>query len=534
MIFTALILLGVGCQSEEIPPVGEDERNVSEDSDEMRTFSLIASMPEESGSTSSIPDESGSTRIAFFQVGKSVALIWEEGDQLDLLFVQGITQVKQTVTVSNIYAEGKKAAFEFTLPAAIQAGYFDLYGVYGGGGLSDSNPSLAVLPLINGSAPSLTSLAAGKKFMMVFSKNRLTTTSPQASVTFRHVGSLFCLTLKNARGTALENLGSIRLGSSISRWAYNNSATEPHYYNLVDDAFRNPESAGNFITLYADGNVATNDTLNFWGWYPTLPDVNWPGLTLTLLDNTSGVLGVSSNVKPARTSPTAPGKNYHFYAVWDDAGLQFTDHTYGGVFDFDGNFYSTVVIGNQVWMAENLKTTHYNDGTPIPNVVSNSEWRYLSTGAYAWYENDEATYKNAYGALYNGYAVNTGKLCPTGWHVPTDAEWTTLITYAGGENVAGGKLKSTRTAPDDAHPRWQSPNTDATDAYGFSAFPGGRRYYSDGSFYSVGDYGYWWSSTAQGLGVPDNWYRYMLYNYGGAYRSGYSIKYGLSVRCLRD
>ncbi|MBZ4652657.1 MAG: Concanavalin A-like lectin/glucanase family protein, partial [Proteiniphilum sp.] len=146
LIFAALILLGVGCQSEEIPPVGEDELDVSEESEELRTFSLTASMPE----------ESGSTRIAFTQVGKDVALTWEEGDQLDLLFVQGSTQVKQTVTVNNISADGKRAGFEFTVPEGIE-GTFDLYGVYGGGGLSDSDPSLAVLPLITGSAPTLES-----------------------------------------------------------------------------------------------------------------------------------------------------------------------------------------------------------------------------------------------------------------------------------------------------------------------------------------------------------------------------------------
>lgn len=164
-----------------------------------------------------------------------------------------------------------------------------------------------------------------------------------------------------------------------------------------------------------------------------------------------------------------------------------------GAVDADGNVYSTVVIGNQEWFAVNLKTTKYNNGTPIPNVTSNSDWGNLTTGAYAWYENNEATYKNAYGALYNWYAVNTGNLCPTGWRVPTDAEWTTLANYVGGESVAGGKLKSTRTAPD-AHPRWESPNTGATDEYGFSALPGGYRSGS-GGFSSIGGNGNWWSST---------------------------------------
>jgi hypothetical protein len=316
VIFTALMLLGVGCQSEEIPPVGEDERNVSEE--QMRTFSLTASMPE----------ESGSTRIAFSQEGKSVALTWEEGDQLDLLFVQGTTRVKQTVMVSNISADGKKAGFAINLPTEIQDGTFDLYGVCGGGGLSDDNPSLAMFPVINGSAPSLASLAEGEHFMLVFSQTGLTTASPQASVTFRHLGSLFCLTLKNASATPLENLGRAELVSSGTGWAYN-SATEQRFYNLLAGTFQDTQSAGGYITLYGDGaSVGTNDTLKFWGWYPPLPDVNWPALTLQLYDKSNAFLGESSTDKPARTSPTLPGKCYHFYAVWNDAGLHFTDHTY--------------------------------------------------------------------------------------------------------------------------------------------------------------------------------------------------------------
>ena len=113
----------------------------------------------------------------------------------------------------------------------------------------------------------------------------------------------------------------------------------------------------------------------------------------------------------------------------------------GNVTDDDGNVYHSVTIGTQVWMVENLKTTKYNDGTSIPLVTDATDWHNLLTPGYCWNNNDEATYKATYGALYNWYTVNTGNLCPTGWHVPGDAEWTTLTTYLGGEDVAGGKLK---------------------------------------------------------------------------------------------
>jgi uncharacterized protein (TIGR02145 family) len=208
--------------------------------------------------------------------------------------------------------------------------------------------------------------------------------------------------------------------------------------------------------------------------------------------------------------------------------------------DIDGNVYKTVIIGDQEWFAENLKTTKYNNGTPIPNVTSNSDWSNLTSGAYAWYENNEATYKNAYGALYNWYAVNTGNLCPTGWHVPTDAEWSQLISHIdpsadptewSESEIAGSKLKSTRTAPD-AHPRWESSNTVATDEYGFSALPGGSRYDVSGRFYDVGGYGFWWSSTEDGASYA--WFRYMHFGNEYVARSNYSKKLGLSVRCIRD
>ena len=133
--------------------------------------------------------------------------------------------------------------------------------------------------------------------------------------------------------------------------------------------------------------------------------------------------------------------------------------------DIDGNVYHTVTIGTQIWMVENLKTTRYNDGSPIPFVTDSSSWSNLTTPGYCWYNND-TTNKNTYGALYNWFAVNTGKLAPTGWHVPTDDEWTTLTTYLGGESIAGGKLKETGTT------HWRTPNAGATNEIGFTASSG--------------------------------------------------------------
>jgi len=137
------------------------------------------------------------------------------------------------------------------------------------------------------------------------------------------------------------------------------------------------------------------------------------------------------------------------------------------VTDIDGNEYATIQIGTQVWMAENLRTTKYCNGDPIPNVTDSLQWVNLATGAWA-HNNNYSQYENLYGKLYNWYAVDDSRnICPCNWHVPTDAEWTTLIDYLGGEGVAGGKMKSTGTQ------YWLSPNTDATNESGFSGLPGG-------------------------------------------------------------
>jgi uncharacterized protein (TIGR02145 family) len=196
----------------------------------------------------------------------------------------------------------------------------------------------------------------------------------------------------------------------------------------------------------------------------------------------------------------------------------------GSVTDTDGNVYHTVTIGTQVWMAENLKTTKYNDGSPIPLVTASATWASLTTPGYCWY-NDSSTYGNTYGALYNWYAVNAGKLAPTGWHVPTDSEWEVLGNYLGGDNVAGGPLKEAGTT------HWSFPNTGATNTSGFSALPGGCRSY-DGPFNYIGFSGYWWSSTA--YGATNAWYRHMYYSNANVFRFYDSYTSGFSVRCVKD
>jgi uncharacterized protein (TIGR02145 family) len=196
------------------------------------------------------------------------------------------------------------------------------------------------------------------------------------------------------------------------------------------------------------------------------------------------------------------------------------------VTDVDGNVYHTVSIHGQTWMVENLKTTHLNDGTtPIPNVTVPIEWTGKTTLAYCWYNND-ASNKTSYGALYNWYAVNNSKLCPSGWHVPSKDEWNTLISNLGGDStLAGGYLKEAGTT------HWVTPNTGADNSSGFTALPGGSCYHTNGSFYYNGKYGWYWSSTA--TSTTEAWHVYMNYNTSSIFGKAGSWKDGFSVRCIK-
>jgi uncharacterized protein (TIGR02145 family) len=212
----------------------------------------------------------------------------------------------------------------------------------------------------------------------------------------------------------------------------------------------------------------------------------------------------------------------------NSAGISYGNEitfTSGPLTDVDGNTYNTVTIGNQVWMAENLKVTKLNDGTPIQLLSEDTDWSSTRAPAYTWYDNNESMYGQAYGAIYNWYAVNTNILCPTGWHVPGDEEWTTLTDFLGGNEIAGGKLKEGGTK------HWTTPNADATNETGFTALPGGYRS-NGGQFYSVENSGYWHTSTAEDATYV--WRRDMSHLHARVDRWNNNKRFGFSVRCLQD
>ena len=210
--------------------------------------------------------------------------------------------------------------------------------------------------------------------------------------------------------------------------------------------------------------------------------------------------------------------------------------------DIDENTYNTVQIGEQCWMKENLETTTYRNGTPIPNITDSIQWGTLTNGAYVWYDND-ISWKDLYGALYNWYTViDSNSLCPTGWHVPSQEEWMALTDFIGGWIPPyGDMLKSCRQVNSplggdcltSEHPRWEAyGDYYGTDDFGFSGLPGGNRYFEDGLFTCLGEVGFHWTTTefsSTGAHVT-----VLLHNYDLVAHSFRHKNEGFSVRCLKD
>jgi len=232
----------------------------------------------------------------------------------------------------------------------------------------------------------------------------------------------------------------------------------------------------------------------------------------------------------------SPGTKYYLraYAI-NSAGIAYGEEFYFNtkIADIQGNLYKTITIGKQVWMAENLRTTRYNNNTSIPNIINPADWINLVGPGYCWYNND-ITFKPTFGALYSWYTVNTGNLCPTGWHVPSDSEFDTLEVMLGmdpGEldiwgwrgTYQGKQLKSTEGWIDEGN---------GTNSINFNALPGGYRYAGDGFFYRVGSITYWWASTAQDANSA--WYRRLDGDNDKIYRASTSKTGGKYIRCIKN
>jgi uncharacterized protein (TIGR02145 family) len=262
----------------------------------------------------------------------------------------------------------------------------------------------------------------------------------------------------------------------------------------------------------------------------TARGVCWNTATSPTINNSKTTDGAGIGNYPSAITGLTPNTTYYIRAyATNSKGTAYGDEiilkTYTGVVtDSEGNIYNTVTIGSQLWMAKNLRVTKYSDGASIPIVTDQSTWNSTLLPGFCWYNNDE-TNKNTYGTLYNWYAVNaSGKnICPAGWHVPSDGEWSTLTTFLNGENGAGGKLKETGLT------HWNSPNTGATNETGFTALGAGSR---GSTFFGIGTDADFWTSTEYNGG--SSWNRFISSSNNNVHKLFSGKQNGFSIRCVKD
>ncbi len=291
---------------------------------------------------------------------------------------------------------------------------------------------------------------------------------------------------------------------------------------------QNTTTSGGNITFNGGSEITSRGVCWSTEQYPTTDDnktIDGSGTgsftsTLTNLESNT-----TYHIKAYATNRTGTGYgNEISFTTQDGSG--------NGAFtvkDIDGNIYQTVVIGTQTWMAYNLKTTVFTDGSPIQYTPETEIWARMTSPAYCWYANDEDN-KEIFGGLYNWYTISSGKLAPEGWHIPSRAEWITLIDYLGGEEEAGGKMK------EEGFVHWENPNTEADNSSGFTALPGGGRYGFCSGFHDILKKGYWWTATPSD--TSENAYFYYLDTNSGSIDNGDDLLkakiFGFSVRCIKD
>jgi uncharacterized protein (TIGR02145 family) len=307
---------------------------------------------------------------------------------------------------------------------------------------------------------------------------------------------------------------------------------EIHYStDLLDFGFYSTESSFTITKSGIEGSISYN-CIPSQTWITVDPvngnvdnetdnvnvSINRDGLTENLIEETILVRTTFLNYESADTIDIIV--KVHSPLIFNP------DLTYGTVTDVDGNIYKTIDIGTQTWMAENLKTTHFNNSNAIPEVTSNSAWGNLKTPGFCWYDNDSSTYRYAYGALYNWYAAKADNICPTGWHVPTQDEWDALVTFIGGKTGGGIKLKETGPA------HWKATG-EATNEFGFTAIPGGYRQYY-GTFLWIGNDASWWSSTESDANQAWNYSISREAIVDNIWVGPMQKVFGYSIRCIKD
>lgn len=531
----AILFIVVACSPESFV----DEQKVDEQetekqvADDKSTITFVASMPE----------GRAQTRISLEREDLDIKLKWEEGDVLELCLqyetvIEGTKSERQVVPVIITSEDGKMANFSVNVPEGVEQ--FKLYGVYGGNGLMEDDPTKAKLPSAEASiSGSLSALQASKVVMLTFAETIDLSDNASLSVNLQHVGSLFCIQLRNRTTSSWNNIKKVQLSGVSSIGAHN--STDVAVLDLTTGDFSGTAQK-DYLTfeLSSPIDLAAGGLQEFWGWFAPISGHSWPAMSLKVMDELDAELA-ESGAKDGRASVPA-GKAFYFSAVYEGgANLKFIDTA--PLIDIDGNVYTTVVIGDLEWMSENLRVTHYRDGTPIPEVSTNTAWLALTSGAYSVYPytqtsgtvTSEEDMIAIFGLLYNGHAVMDPRgLAPDGWRVATDDDYKALeraagmseteIEKTGGRGAIGAKLRVTS---------WAAPPI-GTDDFGFSAVSGGyRQGANEGGFvrFGVFDGNSLWTST--GSGDNNELFRRSI-RLTPVERSLSIRRMGYNVRCVRD
>lgn len=527
-----ILLIAVGCSPEYFVDEQKADGQVTDDKPAFVTL------------TTSMPEEGPRTRISLERENLDIKLKWEEGDQLELCLKYGEAIEKQVTTVTNISADGKTADFPVELPAGDYE-TFDLYGVYGGGGLDGEYPTRAILPsAATTTSGSLDELKVSKTVMLTFAKTGIERVSPDLSVDLKHMGSLFCIQLRNRSSSSWDNIKKVQLSAESPIYAHTNTGSA--FFDLTTGTFSGTTSENELtFELSSATDLAAGGLQEFWGWYPPVSDQNWPTMSLKVIDGSEEELAQSVNSKLARTTTTPAGRAFYFPAVYDGTELEFVSTT--PLTDIDGNEYTTVVIGDLEWMAENLRVTRYRNGDPINTGLSDQDWANTYTdgrvGAYAVYPYTMANGVVAseeemiakYGLLYNGYAIKDSRgLAPEGWRVATDEDYKKIELAIGfteeqtnatnWRGVGSLKLRSTTGWPVNA----------GTDDFGFKALPAGCREQT-GSYNYFNVRANFWTSTLDDAAPLTRSYRRILEDTRwNVLRGVIADREGYSIRCVRD
>ena len=494
MFFSVAFLLILGGCSEEVVKLDQPI-----DGNPTRTIKVKATVGD---------DEIG-TRVAMVQDGFDVNLTWEINDVIKLVFTDGVNFVHSTTTVTEVSSNGRRAEFEVVIPEEITSTTFNLYGYYGGGSLSTvtGEEGIANLPSAPWGMP-MPALEAEDLVMLRFAATNLDADSPELSVSFQHVGSLFKIFLENTSTTSLNNVNSVEIFTESATdviYAHQNDGVTTVQYDVVSGEFvENTTTFLNsllFITAGGSDDIATSEVLELWGWYPPSQEAGhaWPALKIRL--TYAGGTLETSGATTAKTAPTAIGRAYHFYVTCDGTSMSFSNAYKQKMTDSrDQSQYNTIKIGNQTWMAENLKyyPQEYEIGDPA--IGSATEPHYYVYGFSGDFGDAEALQAFTLGGiLYNWAAALAGDegnsanpsgvqgICPDGWHLPSQAEWQELIDFVGVAN-AGVLLKDQRW--------WLPASPTFTNPYGFSARPGGVRQSVSPYYFNINTNGYWLTSDS--------------------------------------